>query len=240
MSYEEDKARALARVRKMLALANDAAATEGERENALRMAHATLAKYNLELAEAVERGDAREADADRIRTSFELAEFPWKRRVCASIGRLLFCEVYRVRSRKNYCHMYYVGRGANARAAIELSMHVIASCLAEARRMSADHAHGISRSTWELDFCKGAAERIAKRCEELRKFGQPLELPKTPGTALVLATHYERERDANLALLKRDGIMLRTRHTSSRGIRSDGHEHGRAYGDRVRLQQQIR
>ena len=59
MSYEEDKARALARVRKMLALANDAAATEGERENALRMAHATLAKYNLELAEAVERGDAR-------------------------------------------------------------------------------------------------------------------------------------------------------------------------------------
>jgi len=34
----------------MLRLANDAGASEGERHNAMRMAHATLAKHNLDLA----------------------------------------------------------------------------------------------------------------------------------------------------------------------------------------------
>lgn len=52
----EDKERILSRVRKMLRLANDAGATEGKRDNAMRMAHATLAKYNLDIAQAEESG----------------------------------------------------------------------------------------------------------------------------------------------------------------------------------------
>ena len=49
---DDERNKILARVRKLLNLANNAAATEGERDNAMRMAHATLAKYNLSLAEA--------------------------------------------------------------------------------------------------------------------------------------------------------------------------------------------
>jgi hypothetical protein len=43
----EDKI--LSRIQKMLALANDLAATEGERDNALRMAYNLMAKHNLDM-----------------------------------------------------------------------------------------------------------------------------------------------------------------------------------------------
>lgn len=39
------------RVKKMMALANDPAASDGERENALRMSYAILAKYNLDMTD---------------------------------------------------------------------------------------------------------------------------------------------------------------------------------------------
>jgi hypothetical protein len=53
---EFDREKVLARVKKMMTLATDAGASEGERENALRMAHATLAKYNLTMSEAEATG----------------------------------------------------------------------------------------------------------------------------------------------------------------------------------------
>jgi len=44
----------LERVKKMIALGNDAAATEAERETALRMAYNLLAKYNLSMSDLPE------------------------------------------------------------------------------------------------------------------------------------------------------------------------------------------
>lgn len=235
---DADRARALERVRKMLRLANDAAASEGERDNALRMAHATLAKWNLDLADASGTASSSD-DATRGRYGFELATYPWNRAVCAAVGRLLFCEVYFVRSRKNYCNMYFVGRGVNAQAAIDLAQHLIASVKTEARAQSKIHAVGISSSTWELDFCKGASERISKRCTELRKYGAPAELAKTPGTALVLANHYDREREANAVVIRNLGITLRARRTRQNGCYSSGLERGREHGNNVQLQRRL-
>jgi hypothetical protein len=51
----------LERVRKLLALGTNAGATEGERDNAMRMAHALLAKYNLDMAQVqMETGEVSE------------------------------------------------------------------------------------------------------------------------------------------------------------------------------------
>lgn len=53
------------RIKKMLALANDAAAAEGERDNAMRMAYNLLAKHNLTMAtvEGPTNGEKREQNA---------------------------------------------------------------------------------------------------------------------------------------------------------------------------------
>lgn len=56
MTNDSEKIKILGRIRKMLALANNEGASEGERDNALRMAHATLAKYNLDMAEVESSG----------------------------------------------------------------------------------------------------------------------------------------------------------------------------------------
>lgn len=45
----------LEKVKKLLALAGNAGATEGERDNALRMAHGLLAKHNLDMADLVSK-----------------------------------------------------------------------------------------------------------------------------------------------------------------------------------------
>ena len=39
------------KIKKLLALAADSGATEGERDNAIRMAHGLLAKHNLDMAQ---------------------------------------------------------------------------------------------------------------------------------------------------------------------------------------------
>lgn len=39
------------RIKKMMALANDKAASDGERENALRMSYALMARHNLEMSD---------------------------------------------------------------------------------------------------------------------------------------------------------------------------------------------
>src|SRR5277367_6879077 len=83
-------ARATARIRKMLALAADAGATEGERDSALRMAHATMIKYNLD---AVEMGAAA-ADDPRSENDGTFLGFPWSQRICVSVARLMFCRYY--------------------------------------------------------------------------------------------------------------------------------------------------
>src|SRR5215472_4319088 len=79
----------LARVRKMLALANDAGATEGERDNALRMAHATLAKYNLDLAAAeIAGGEDERADSlePRVEQAGKFGGWAWAQHIANSIA----------------------------------------------------------------------------------------------------------------------------------------------------------
>jgi len=51
-SDDFDRAKVLARLKKCLILANNEGATEGERDTAMKHAHAILAKYNLSIAEA--------------------------------------------------------------------------------------------------------------------------------------------------------------------------------------------
>lgn len=147
--------RALERVRKMLALANDAAAAEGERDNALRMAHATLAKYNLSLEDA--------SDADpREKQSSEILAWPWMRAVHASVADLCFCWMLFSKShRVNYNTIYYIGRRSNAVTARELAAFVVRSIEREAAIHKKNGGH------W-LSFCKGAAAVVARRCAELK------------------------------------------------------------------------
>lgn len=229
-----DKDRVLARIKKMMALANDAAATEGERDNALRMAHATLAKYNLTMAQADAVGV--KSEEARLQGGVELREHPWMRTVAAAVGKLFFCHFFYM-SRGNNRYTYtFVGKESNVYTAQEMLKYIIKSIDTEGKRWAKGYAGNASGSDWR-SFCKGAAHKVYRRCVELQEAATAT--PTTPGTALVLASVYESERLANLAYLKNAGIILATTANRERMANHTAYAAGREYGSKLGLSNQI-
>lgn len=229
-----DKDRVLARVKKMMALANDAAASEGERDNALRMAHATLAKYNLTMAQA----DAAGTKPEEMRTQggVELREHPWMRTVAAAVGKLFFCHFFYTNYGKNRYSYTFIGKESNVYTAQEMLKYIIKSIDTEGKRWAKEQTGNASGSDWR-SFCKGAAHKVYRRCVELQEAAT--QAPSVPGTALVLASVYESERLANLAYLAKTGVKLRTAANRERAALGSAYAAGREYGSKIGLNNQI-
>lgn len=223
-----DKSKVLDRVKKMLALANDAGASEGERDNAMRMAHATLAKYNLSMAEAeTHEGTAAEK---RILGSLKIKSAPWQRTIAHGVAQLFFCEFFFYST-----SFVFVGRESNSITASELTKYLLRSVESEGNAYQRRMGPGTIRS-----FCKGAANRIYWRCDELRKAADKMEgTPASNGTALVLASVYDREKQQNELMLENMGIKLRTKKTGQRDSDWSAYNSGREYGDKVGLHRQV-
>lgn len=228
--------RALERVRKMLALANDTRASEGERDNAMRMAHATLAKHNLSLVDVENTGEK------RVDLGLETLCWPWMRSTASGIAELFFCKYFFVHTRKNYVKHYFIGRLSNATTASELSQWVINSIAKEATRAKREAIY--AGSDFVVSFCKGAAHKVHHRCVELRaeaeRASQAAPTVTSTGTALVLASVYKLELEANSDYL-RDTLKINLKSSASRERRSstEGYSAGAAFGARVSLSRQL-
>lgn len=73
------------RVKKMMALANDSAASDGERENALRMSYALMAKHNLDMTDV--QGKPTGPQESRVQVSSEFYARPWSWSISARLKR---------------------------------------------------------------------------------------------------------------------------------------------------------
>lgn len=235
MEAEFNKEKVLARVRKMMALANDAAATEGERDNAIRMAHATLAKYNLSMAEADKAGVPTEEA--RVNDAVVGKDFPWMRTTTQAIAKLFFCEHFFVRMSGGKVKHYFVGKESNVFTAKSMSEYIISSIDREARARSL-LVTGSSNGNYWRSFCKGAADVIWTRCMEIRSKAEAA--PKVPGTSLVLASVYAIENKANEDYIARQmGLKLKMGNTRQRNTSADAHAAGVDFGSKVSLNTQI-
>lgn len=233
--YDENTQRALERVRKMLALANDAAATEGERDNALRMAHATLAKYNLSLAEASSTPN------DRGQGVLSLRSPPWARTVANAVATLFFCEYFfiKIRGDQRVKH-FFIGRLANTTTAMELTAFVIKSIQNESgKRRRVLGADG----KWQTAFIKGAAHKVYFRCQELRQQAEDASrMEAVPGRSLVLASVYATELSANQDWLAKAGWKIKYGNPRQESISSSsygGYVAGTEYGAGISLNRQV-
>lgn len=227
-----DNDRVINRIRKLMALANDKAATDGERDNALRMAYATLAKHNLSMTDV---GDGLASQEERNETAAEEVVYPWARTIAHAVGKLFFCSYYfqrPLRGKKGkHC---FVGRVSNSATAAELTSYIIRSVSRESARL-----FGSATSPSAVDFDKGVAARIWQRCAELRRAAEAAnkaEAVATPGTALVLASLYESEQQANDAWLKAAGTTLTFRKRTEHDARpTSAYAAGKNFGDKVHL-----
>lgn len=223
----------LARVRKLLALANNSAASEGERDNALRMAHATLAKHNLEMID-LERAGTAQAER-RTEHTAALVVYPWARTVAMAVGDLFFCDYYFTRpTRGKIGTHHFVGRESNATTAAEMVAYLITSILRESRKL-----YGSETSPDACAFDKGAASRIYQRVQELL---QPAKQEAAHGAqnALVLADFYKTEQAANAAWLVASGVTTVTVPDRQKWTgNASAYNNGRRYGGSLSLNNQV-
>ena len=223
----EDKA--IDKVRKLLNLANNEGATEGERDNALRMAYALIAKHNLEMSQVDQK------EEERVISKEPIYARPWARRVASSVASLFFCQYFTQNlSQRNMALHHFVGKLSNSVTAMEISMFLIASI----RRESGKRQRALGESvTWRRSFCTGAAQQIQQRIHELRKTEES-KAPST-GTSLVLADVYRMEVEANEAFIKSLGYNLITKNSRSAGVLGDAVRAGRDFGSSLPLNVQV-
>lgn len=238
METERSKEWVLDRVRKLLTLANNAGATEGERDNAMRMAHKLLAKYNLDQAE-VEAATGEQQERRGVGRG-EYYGRPWARVVSASIAKLFFCEyLYMPATRARQTSHYFIGRESNVITAKAMAQYVVESIQREGRRRN--RQEGTGENIWLRSFCMGAASVIALRVEEMiRESANESTTPgEKSGTAIVLASVYETERQANLAVRDEKFGKLRKGRSGKSDYSDDATIEGARYGRTVSLNRQI-
>lgn len=237
----EIESKILRRVRKMMALANDKGASEGERDNAMRMVQAYLAKYNLDMGTVNAEEQTEEA---REKHSADFLGKPWALQIAAAIARLYFCHYFYSTLGGNKgptqpARHTFVGRHSNVVTAQEMAQFVVESVNREAQRYKRDimGSYGDYRA-----FAQGAAERIRQRVriliDEASTKGVATE--EEPGTALVLASLYQRETDANKNWLTTQGVKLSSSRSQSYAEGSHARAAGRSYGSNVSLHRQVK
>lgn len=237
---EQPNQKIIDRIAKMLRLAQNDGATEGERDNALRMAHATLAKYNLDISQVeLDTGKKTTGEARTNHAETFFGRTPWARTVASDIARMLFCKYYYVPSRydrTNVAHTF-VGRQSNAVSAGLIAKFVVGSIMKEAKQREKTS----SDPHFAKEFCLGAAFQVKARVDKILAESVAPAPVKGPGTALVLASVYQTEGVENGKFLATIGIV--TKKAPVRAIvrgGTDAHAQGRVYGSSVSLNHQIK
>lgn len=218
----------LDKVKKLLTLANNSAASEGERENALRMANGLLLKHNLDMAD-YNLHIQLESREDYVGATYGMN---WCCRISNSIAKLFMCKYYvgkKINGTKTEHH--FVGKTSNACTAQLMSEYVITSILAECRKRWKHNLAPESRS-----FSIGAADAIALRVKEMIKEAKP---EGATSTSLTIVELYKTESEANNAFLKSSGVLL-TKSASRQGsVEGGAYGEGRKHGQSIGLNSQV-
>ena len=156
----------------------------------MRMAHATLAKYNLDISQATITIGGTKADIEARQKLDEVyLGTMWARQIANAVGKLFFCHYHysKVPRNQHKARHTFIGKHSNVVTAQYMAKYLIQSVHNEAQRYAKGHGgdYAVYRS-----FATAAMMRIHQRCEALRADTAKMkaEVPSTaPGMALVLA-----------------------------------------------------
>jgi len=221
----------LDRVKKMMALGNDAGATENERETALRMAHSLLLKHNLSMSD-LPSGD--ENIEVREKQNFTIWADSWARDLAFNVGKLFYCKYFYCKTgqtgRENH---YFVGRQSNVITSMHMAEYIIKSIKAEARKRYGDASNANGRS-----FCVGVTLVIQRRVNTmLANEAEGKEM--STGTALAIINLRKSELTENEKWLADEGTSLTTAKRRESSVRSSAFSDGKHFGSKVSLNRQV-
>lgn len=186
MTQEE---KILERIRKLLALARDGAATEAEASLAMERAQALLCEHNLSLAEIENGGRAGLIVLEFLRTDRQ----QWRRILANSMGRLYFCQYFYSTRGAEDTHSF-IGQKHNVEVARLMFDYVHATI----ERLA--HEHGIEHNRnpgYVASFKAGIVGRIAHRIlEQLQQACTSGLEVDGGGTLPALVSLYDRANEA--------------------------------------------
>ena len=219
------------RIKKLINLAENEGATEGERDNALRMAHATLAKYNLAMSDI----EGSEPEENRIELQFDAYNSKAFKTVCNSAAKLYFCKCFtskmspgEVKNWRKRCHYYFIGRESNTITAKLMAEYLIKSIEREQRKLGAGES-----------FNLGAAYAIANRVENIIENKEP-NSEFSESTALAVVSLHKSEQSANDNYLANKGIVLVSKRQRQVNINNwEDYSKGTNFGENINLNNQI-
>jgi len=214
----------ISKIKKMLALAADAGASEGERDIAMRMVHAMMAKHNLNIND-VQTNEVEESREEQSSTSNTAV---WCRHVSNSIAKLFFCKYYFHRNAKGKIEHRFVGKSSNVATAVLMSNYVINSILTEAKKTYRDASSVRS-------FSIGAQYKIGDRVKEI----MTSKSCESTSTDVAIINLYKTEQEANDAYLKSGGTKLTTTSRRQSGVNMGAFNNGSVFGGKVGLHAQM-
>jgi hypothetical protein len=215
------------KVKKLIALGTNSGATEGERDNAIRMAHVLLAKHNLSMADIAES----EKPEEREELFSEYYRNPWYAFVANAMAKLFFCQCYTSKGHhfeKNAAkktRIYFVGKSSNVITAKLMADYLIKSITKE-----------LKKNEFSISFCNGASNKIAHRVEAMIK--QP-NIEGSSCTALSVVNIYKSEAQANAEFIASKGIALSETNRATRNTNQKEYMAGVSFGGNVSLNNQI-
>ena len=224
----------ISRLKKMLALANNAGATEGERDAALQQSYKLLAKYNLTMQQVDSHNDTPQEQRQSLQATFPV--YPWARQIAGQVADLFFCKYYYIRLGvgKQATHVF-IGKESNVATAQYMAEFVVRSVMREAAKM-----YGSAIAPEARNFAVGVVSKLYDRVREIKAAFNTAEEPTTTGTALVLASLYKTEAEANAAWLAAQGTKLRKGVNRQKEVTdTDAFRAGRDFGGKVSLAPQI-
>jgi hypothetical protein len=217
------------KVKKLLALAADQSASEGERDNALRMAHGLLAKHNLDMSHVDASNKINIEDReDYINATWGML---WCRQVSQQVAKLFFCNYYfgrKINGTKMEHH--FIGKTSNVVTAALMADFVIHSIMKEYNKKG---WHNLSKEG--RSFAAGATRVISERVCELMKTPEGV----SESTALVVRNIYQSEFEANADFLKEAGTTLVTKKARSSLVDGKAYAAGKEFGAKVGLDVQV-
>ncbi len=218
------------RIRKMLALANDLAATEHERDTALKMAYNTMAKHNLAMH------DLTEAQETRDMFDTQNFSFPFARRIAGSMATLFMCDVI-IGEKINgtQCKYYFVGLESNAATCMVMTDFVIKSIMKEGRRLYKQNTSTECRS-----FCQGAASKLSARVtqmliDEVARKNTESSSMTVGGLVLFDLRQIERSANSNFDT----GFSTTMKKQKKTTVNTNAYDQGQTFGASINLNLQV-
>lgn len=235
MEHALTAAQAKDKIRKLLALANNPGATEGEANNAMTMAAGLMAAYNI--TETQVSTDSVPVGRLVVEGNWDI----WVMSLVSAAAKLNACDGASHVYKKDVRGAEFIGREVNREAAKMMLLYLVDEVEREYKKALPKGLTQARRSEFRRTFKLSCARRISIRASniiyEMRK-NDMVAKAATGSTALVVAGSFDQQMNDIKKWMENEGFKFKTRKSRGRGYGS-GTEAGRAAGERIPLQKQL-